>query len=160
MKLSTRLLAASALVIASGLAAAEGKSSTALFISSQVEANCYIKVQPSSKATTLDIVNGERETVIAKVFETCNNATGYNVYLSSDNRGNLMPKFDGATREDIVGYELIYDGARGTITEQMEAYRERAEFERGAALMISIPGNRQALAGYYYDNITLTIAAR
>jgi hypothetical protein len=156
MKLSTRLIAASALTLISGLAAAQ--QSTELRISSEVAPNCTIAVRANAKAERLDLVRGEENTEIATVIENCNNPTGYSVTLASENRGNLMPRFDG--RVEPVPYELSYDRADGRIGDRMVVYRDRPEFNRGAPLFITLRGNDQAVAGYYVDNVQLTISAR
>lgn len=155
MKLSTRLIAASAVVVMSG--ATWAQSTASMHISGQVGVNCTIGVKPTAKASSLDLVKGESNTQIADVIENCNNPTGYTVTLSSEMGGRLQPKFDGA---EPVAYDLSYEKAEGSIAEKMVAFRDTAEFDRVAPLSITLPGNSRALAGYYYDNIVLTIAAK
>jgi spore coat protein U-like protein len=155
MTLTSRLIAAAAFTLASGLSFAQ--TSANLELQGTVAVNCTIKVTPTAKATTLDLVGGESATHVADVTETCNSPTGYDVAIRSVNAGQLVPSFAGGTP---ASYELAYEDAAGSIADGMKSSRDNAEFGRVVALNLTMTGNAQALAGRYNDTVQLTIAAK
>ena len=137
--------------------AAQAADTASLDISGTVAVSCNISVRPTAKATSLDILNGETAAVVGTVTETCNSGTGYQVSLSSSNRGQLVSAATGSTP---TSYTATYDDARGTIDAGMSTTRSQAYFGRTGDLAVSFGGNGQAIAGTYVDTINLVIAAR
>lgn len=86
MKLLKVLTIGSLLSVSSAYAATSGT----LLLKGTVAPILSIDVQANASATTLDLVNGEPDTVIANVAEQSNAANGYTVTLSSQNAGQLV----------------------------------------------------------------------
>lgn len=122
-----------------------------------VAVNCTIDVKPTAKATSLDIINGEQQTLVGTVTENCNSGTGYTVHLSSSNEGQLLSKSAGAKP---TVYEAAYDDGQGAIAKEIVASRASAFFGREGKLTVSFAGDKQAIAGVYSDIVNLVIKAK
>lgn len=136
---------------------AHAADSAKLELRGTVGANCTIAVVPTAKATSLDILNGEKSTLVGVVTESCNVGTGYTVSLNSSNTGKLLSTATGAK---ATAYEAKYDDAVGSIDKELVASRDKAFFGRQGNLTVSFSGDQQAIAGVYSDVINLVIAAK
>ena len=132
-------------------------TSTSLELRGSVAVNCTIGITPTAKATNLDIVNGEKDTLVGVATESCNSGNGYTVQLTSSNQGSLINKATGATP---TTYQASYDDGAGSIASKIVAGRDKAQFGRQGKLLVSFSGNSQAIAGTYSDVINLVIAAK
>jgi len=150
----------SALVLAlftAAFGAHAATDSAKLELRGTVAANCTIAVVPTAKATSLDIINGEKSTLVGVVTESCNSGNGYTVSLTSDNFGQLRSTAAGAK---ITAYEAKYDDAVGAISKELVAGRDQAFFGRQGNLTVSFAGDQQAIAGVYSDVVNLVIKAK
>lgn len=119
--------------------------------------NCTISITPTAKATSLDIVGGEKNTLVGTTTESCNSGNGYTVEVTSNNQGSLVNKANGAVP---TAYQAIYDDGAGQIGSKIVANRDKAQFGRQGKLLVSFSGNSQAIAGTYSDIVNLVIAAK
>jgi hypothetical protein len=132
-------------------------TTTSLELRGSVAVNCTIGITPTAKATSLDIVNGEKDTLVGVATESCNSGNGYTVQVSSNNQGSLINKANGATP---TTYQASYDDGAGSIASKIVAGRDKAQFGRQGKLLVSFSGNNQAIAGTYSDVINLVVAAK
>jgi hypothetical protein len=157
MKALKTLIALSAVAAAFGAHAATASDSAKLELRGSVAVNCTIAVQPTAKATNLDILGGEKDTLVGVVTENCNSGNGYSVHLSSDNAGQLLSKAAGAKP---TVYSASYDDGAGDIAKEIVASRDQAQFDRQGKLTVSFAGDAQAIAGVYSDIVNLVIKAK
>mgnify|MGYP000104775816 CR=1 FL=1 len=132
-------------------------TSTSLELMGSVAVNCTISITPTAKATSLDIVGGEKNTLVGTTTESCNSGNGYTVEVTSNNQGSLVNKANGAVP---TAYQAIYDDGAGQIGSKIVANRDKAQFGRQGKLLVSFSGNSQAIAGTYSDIVNLVIAAK
>ncbi|MBX3585383.1 MAG: hypothetical protein KF796_01975 [Ramlibacter sp.] len=143
--------------IAAAFGAHAASDSAQLELRGSVAVNCTIDVKPTAKATTLDIINGEQNTLVGTVTENCNSGTGYSVHLTSSNAGQLLSKSVGAKP---TVYEAAYDDGQGAIAQEIVASRDAAFFGRQGNLTVSFAGDKEAIAGVYADIVNLVIKAK
>ena len=144
-------------LIAAAFGANAATDTAKLELRGSVAVNCTIEVKPTAKATSLDILGGEKDTLVGVVTENCNSGTGYSVHVSSDNAGKLLSKSVGAKP---TVYEARYDDGVGEIAKEIVASRDKAHFGRQGNLTVSFAGDQQAIAGVYSDIINLVIKAK
>lgn len=144
-------------IIASAFSAQAATDTAQLELRGSVGVNCTIAVTPTAKATSLDILGGEKEALVGVVTENCNSGTGYTVSLTSGNAGQLLSKSAGAKP---TNYEARYDDGVGEIAKEIVAARDKAHFGREGKLTVSFAGDKQAIAGVYSDIVNLVIAAK
>ena len=149
-------------VIASSFGASSGAfaaeyDAAKLELRGSVAMNCTIAVKPTAKATSLDILGGEKSTLVGVVTESCNSGNGYTVQVSSDNYGQLRSEAPGAK---ATAYTAAYDDALGDIAQELVAGRNTAFFGREGKLTVSFAGDAQAIAGVYSDVVNVVIKAK
>ena len=150
--------AALALIAAAfGANAAVTGDTAKLELRGSVAVNCTIEVKPTAKATSLDILGGEKDTLVGVVTENCNSGTGYSVHVSSDNAGKLLSTAAGAKP---TVYSATYDDGAGDIAKEIVAGRDQAFFNREGQLSVSFAGDAKAIAGVYTDIVNLVIKAK
>jgi hypothetical protein len=154
---SALCLVVSAIGIFASATHAVAQNAASLEIRGSVAVNCTISIIPTAKATNLDILGGEKDTLVGTATETCNSGNGYTVQVTSGNQGSLINKANGAVPST---YQARYDDGTGQIAEKIVANRDKAQFGRQGRLMVSFAGNSQAIAGVYSDTINLVIAAK
>jgi hypothetical protein len=140
-----------------GLYKQDGQVATSMELRGSVAVNCTISITPTAKATNLDILGGEKDTLVGVATESCNAGNGYTVLVTSGNQGNLVNKANGAVP---TTYQARYDDADGQISGKIVANRDKAQFGRQGKLLVSFSGNSQAIAGTYSDIVNLVIAAK
>ncbi len=139
---------------------ANAQSTTAqIDLRGTVALNCTISVSPTAKATSLDIKAGEQNAAVGVVTEDCNSGSGYTVAIASQHGGQLRSVADDGSAP-LANYTASYDDATGSIASGLTATRNGAFFGRTGNLLVNIPANAQAIAGYYSDSITVVIAAK
>ena len=156
MNASKSLIALAVLASSFGAFAAD-QDAAKLELRGSVAVNCTIAVKPTAKATSLDILGGEKSTLVGVVTESCNSGTGYTVQVNSDNAGQLLSKSVGA-KPTI--YTAAYDDAAGDISKELVAGRDQAYFNREGNLTVSFAGDSQAIAGVYSDIVNVIIKAK
>ncbi len=154
---ASKSLIALAIIAASFGAFAADQDAAKLELRGSVAVNCTIAVKPTAKATTLDILGGEKSTLVGVVTESCNSGNGYTVQVNSDNAGQLLSKSAGA-KPTI--YTAAYDDASGDIAKELVAGRDKAFFNREGNLTVSFAGDSQAIAGVYSDIVNVLIKAK
>jgi hypothetical protein len=143
--------------LSAAFAASANTDSAKLELRGTVGVNCTIDVKPTAKATSLDILNGEKAALVGVVTESCNSGTGYTVQVTSNNRGSLISNAAGAKP---TVYEAQYDDGQGAISKEIVATRDQAFFGRQGNLTVSFAGDSQAIAGVYSDVINLVVKAK
>ena len=156
MNASKTIIALSLFAAAFGAYAAE-EDSAKLELRGSVAVSCTIAVKPTAKATSLDILGGEKDTLVGVVTENCNSGNGYTVQISTDNFGQLRSTAPGAK---VTPYTAAYDDATGDISKELVAGRSTAFFNRQGNLTVSFAGDSQAIAGVYADIVNLVIKAK
>ena len=135
----------------------DGQTATGMELRGSVAVNCTISITPTAKATSLDIVGGEKDALVGTATESCNAGNGYTVQVTSTNQGSLINKANGAVP---TAYQAVYDDGAGQIASKIVANRTKAQFGRQGKLFVSFSGNSQAIAGTYSDVVNLVIAAK
>jgi hypothetical protein len=156
MNATKSLIALAALAASFGAFAAD-QDAAKLELRGSVAVNCTIAVKPTAKATSLDILGGENNTLVGVVTESCNSGNGYTVSVNSDNAGQLLSKSAGAKP---TVYTAAYDDASGDIAKELLASRDTAFFNRQGNLTVSFAGDAQAIAGVYSDIVNVVIKAK
>lgn len=154
---ATKSLLALALFAGAFGASAADQDSAKLELRGSVAVNCTIAVKPTAKATSLDILGGERSTLVGVVTESCNSGNGYTVQVNTNNNGQLLSSAAGAK---ATVYTAAYDDATGDIAKELVAGRDKAFFGRQGNLTVSFAGDSQAIAGVYSDVVNLVIKAK
>lgn len=132
-----------------------------LILSGTVAASCNLVVSPNgSNNTTLNIVGGDANKLVATVNETCNNATGYKINLKSDNGGELR---HSATPSLKTTYTLSYGGQTVTPTANYQQVKNVTVLNSPANVNSNVNATvaayAAALAGTYSDTVTFQIVA-
>jgi hypothetical protein len=143
-------LVAGMLVSGPGPARADGT----VTLKGSVVTDCAVYVTDLN--ATLDLVAGSSNVQVATVGEKCNSSKGFTVTLTSLYAG-VLKTATGAQ----AGYTVSYDTAAGvSLATPLVLTRRKSKSLTNRPLKVSVPANARALAGSYYDTITLTIAAR
>jgi len=119
-----------------------------------VNKECYISVSPLN--TTLNIADGASRQLVGRIGERCNDRYGYKVTLTSVNAGALINRANGR-----AAYTVTYDSeASRSLSTPLSLVRPhpRKNLEY-FDLAVSLPATPAAVAGDYWDTITITIAA-
>ena len=150
------MLASLAAVAACALALADDRGSATLELRASVPVNCTVNIAATNKAGSLDLRAGEKDALVGVVTENCNSRNGYTVTVNPDQG----PVLRSASGNASAAYSVRYDGAVGANSGQIVVNRDQPSFSRQGNLMVTIPGNRTALAGDYSANLSLVIAAK
>ena len=144
-----------ALMVASQAQAGSNTSDT-LKINGTVAAVCTVSVEDMSQ--TLNLVAGANKTVVGKITETCNAASGYTIRIASANAGKLVNSANGNAKVD---YTIDYDNRQNAQlnSELVQNYGNQQAYGTVKDLKVSVTGNANRVAGAYADTITVTIAA-
>lgn len=136
-------------------AQAAGTSDT-LKINGTVAAVCTVSVEDMNQS--LNLVSGANKTVVGKITETCNAASGYTIRIASANAGKLVNTANGNAKVD---YTVDYDQRQNTAlnSELVQNYGNTQAYGTVKDLKVSVTGNASRVAGAYADTITVTIAA-
>ncbi len=134
--------------------------SASLTIRAFVPVSCDIQVE-TDDSTSLDLSEGQRDLLVATLWETCNVLAGYKVTISSAGNGKL------AGEAGAVSYELKYDSTTAKLAGSKEkpvAVTDVTNPTPGKAvprpLTISYRPAKTATGGGYSDTLTFTISPR
>ena len=149
------------LVIA-GVPQALADDSASLTIRAFVPLSCDIQVETETDdSTSLDLSEGQRDLLVATLWETCNVRAGYKVTISSAGNGKL------AGETGAVSYELKYDSTTAKLAGSKEtpvAVTDVTNPTPGEGvprpLTISYRPAKTATGGGYSDTLTFTISPR
>lgn len=152
---ATAAAVTAAFLVASQAHAGSGTSDT-LKINGTVAAVCTVSVEDMNQS--LNLVSGANKTVVGKITETCNAASGYTIRIASANAGKLVNAANGNAKVD---YTVDYDSRQNAQlnSELVQNYGNTQAYGTVKDLKVSVPGNANRVAGAYADTITVTIAA-
>lgn len=133
-----------------------GNTSDTLKINGTVASVCTVSVEDLNQS--LNLVSGANKTVVGKITETCNAASGYTIRIASANAGKLVNAANGNAKVD---YTVDYDSRQNAQlnSELVQNYGNTQAYGTVKDLKVSVTGNANRVAGAYADTITVTIAA-
>lgn len=148
----------SALAATPALAADTG---TLLLQGTVAVVNSIVVTPNGSNNTSLDIVNGESNKLVASVQETSNNLAGYKINAKSLNGSELRNASDATQK---TTYTLSYDGASPvTLTTAYQQMKNVTSLPGLAVdnsdVAVTVAAFASAPAGTYEDTVTLQIVA-
>ncbi len=146
---SAGVFIAGATVAASASLAAE---SAQIQITAIVPPNCEIEI--TRHDASLDLTVGFDNIRVATIMESCNNAPGYAVTLTSSREGVL-----GQGDVDVP-YAIQYGDTEGNLNQPLVIERAAAAFGAQRDLTVSATASSGLPPGTYRDTITVTISAR
>ena len=147
------------LVIA-GASHAVADDPASLTIRAFVPLSCDIQVE-TEYSTGLEVSEGQRDVLVATLWETCNLLAGYTVTISSAGNGKL------AGETGAVSYELKYDSTTAKLAGSKDAPVAVTDVTNPTPgegiprpLTISYRPAKTATGGGYSDTLTFTISPR
>lgn len=129
-----------------------------LVLKGSVAVDCGIVVNTTANATTLDLINGEVGDTVANVTETCNNANGYTISLSSLNGSKLVKgslNVPYTVKYDVDSYRALLT----TPTVVKTVLNMTSKTVKNSPILITIPASPLLVNGDYTDTITITMVA-
>lgn len=143
-----------------GLLGANAQAATTadITLSGTVAQDCSVAL--SSANYTVDLLNGENDSTVATVTETCNDADGYVISFSSANSG-VMQNDDNASEQKA--YTVSY--GTGIVAQSLSQAQSSSysSFTAGNAvpLKLNLAAHTSGVlaAGTWSDTITVSIAA-
>lgn len=157
-----KYLVLSVLALTVGAAPARAADTGTLLLQGVVAVVNSIVVTPNgANNTTLDIVNGESNKLVASVEETSNNLAGYKINAKSANGSELRNTTDATQK---TTYTLTYDGASAvTLTSAYQQVKNVASLPGltvdNSDVAVSVAAYAAAPAGTYEDTVTFQIVA-
>ncbi|MDG0814748.1 hypothetical protein [Bdellovibrio svalbardensis] len=150
----------STMAVGTSAIAAYGPTGT-LTISGVVTAVTELEVTAAPDATTLNILAGETDKLVASVSERSNNIGGYKVTLTSVNNGQLV---NGANATLKTAYKIGYDGGTklsltNSATQVKNVTALTGLTTVASAMRVEVTALPTAAAGTYSDTITVAITA-
>lgn len=129
-----------------------------LQLTSEVDSDCSVALD--ARSYTVDLTNGEADSTVATVTETCNDANGYIISFSSANGGVLENDQDASEQK-------AYTASYGTFSNQSLASAQSVTYNSYTAgnslpLRINLDAHGASVlaAGVWSDTITVSIAAQ
>lgn len=137
-------------------------SSAGLDLKATVPAIYDLQMTALNASTSLDILKGNKGTLVARTVETCNARDGYDVLASSQNNGELR---NGDSTVVKTNYSMRYSsGTYKTLSTVPQVVYSISSLSKKTKKTQNINLNVTALpnaaAGTYSDLITFTIQAR
>ncbi len=139
-----------------------GATTDSFILRGKLESFCEIDVQPTAKATALDLANGENRSVVANMVAYGNDPSGLEVQIASGQGAKVVHTAD-ATQE--FGYALKYVASEGNDNTAIsmnqpnvyELLDERSSYgAMKGALDITLTGDSTKAAGTYEDVVYLS----
>lgn len=134
-----------------------------LQIGGTIEVICDIEVIPGPAAMTLDIINGEDNTVVATVNEFSNAPNGYEVLVESTNDGKLVNQLSAAATP--IDYQMSYGGGTPFAPTSSAQTVFSTSNDTGGSInstkdvAVSFPAQPNAESGTYSDTLSFTMRA-
>lgn len=151
---STTALVGTLFAIAAGSAMAESNTGE-IQLNGKMGAICAIDID--TKNTNIDMQEGAKNQVVAKITETCNDHEGYVVTFSSANEGEIVHRESGQS----VAYTVSYDSSdKSSLTKPLDVARAKEGYGVEHDLVVDMSGSANRVAGAYGDTITVQIAAK
>lgn len=141
---------------------AEAADTGTLLLRGEVPVINTILVKPNGTSnTTLNILGGESNKLVAAVEETSNNSTGYKINVKSQNQGELRNTKD-ATRKTT--YRLGYNGQTPvSLTQNYQQVKSvtvlNGQTTASSNVVVDVSSLPNAVAGTYEDTVTFQIVA-
>lgn len=137
-------------------------SSAQLNLKASIATLYDIQMTALSASSNLDILKGNKGTLVARTVETCNARDGYDVLASSQNNGELR---NGDSTVVKTNYSMRYSsGTYKTLSTVPQVVYSISSLSKKTKKTQNINLNVTALpnaaAGTYSDLITFTIQAR
>ena len=168
-KMKTRIITtAVALLAATSTSNLMGATSGNLGLSGSVPVILELTVNPTAAATTLTPSGDVSSVSIGTVVESCNDADGYTVSVSSSNGVTDSANtgvLTGATAGEDLAYTLSYGGANvsfssGSATVTDVIAKSSADGDVKDVLITYDGSSSNLAADSYSDTLTFTIAAK
>lgn len=165
-ELKKEILIASILGIVLGLmissASAYANESAELTLTGLVEQDCSVSLDTTSY--TVDLLNGENDSIVATVTEICNDANGYTISFYSLNNGTLRNNDDvNETKAYTVSYGsgISGFGYLSLSTSRSVSY-DTYTAGNSVSLKFNLPAHNSGVlaAGIWSDTIVISISAR
>lgn len=143
-------------------AQAQAADTGTLLLSGQVQATNSLVITPNgSNNTSLNIVAGDNNKLVASVVETSNNLTGYKINAKSANNGELRAGTTGNTK---TTYTMSYNGATAvSLTQNYQQVKNVGNLNgltsNTSAVVVNVAALANAPAGTYSDTVTFQIVA-
>lgn len=141
---------------------AQAADTGTLYLKGEVPVINNILVKPNGSAnTSLDILGGESNKLVAAVEETSNNSTGYKINAKSQNQGELRNTKD-ANRKTT--YRLGYNGQSPvSLTQNYQQVKSvnvlNGQTTASSNVVVDVSALPNAVAGTYEDTVTFQIVA-
>jgi hypothetical protein len=154
---STALVLVAVHVVA-GVANAQSAN---LFIAGTVSLINTAVITPLPESQSLNILDGERNRLVARVDETSNNPRGYKILASSENGSKLI---NTTQRSAYVPYTLSYGGAPSVQLANFNQELKRVPTVTGlvtntSEVRVTFDKQPQAPVGTYTDTVSISISA-
>ncbi|MBF0360886.1 MAG: fimbrial protein [Oligoflexia bacterium] len=136
-------------------------STGTLNLSGTVAAICNITINAVTEATQLNITGGESARKVASVDEQSNSITGYKIFMSSANGGELRNTSD-ATKKTTYTVSYNNGTTQAPTTTPVEVKNKSALTgltTETSDVKVSVVAFPNAPSGTYTDTITLSIQA-
>ena len=140
----------------------QASSSAQLNLIANVTALYDIQLTGLASSLNLNIVKGNKGTLVARVVETCNARDGYDVLASSQNNGELRNDDSAAVK---TSYTLRYSSGAykslSTVPQVVYSISSLSKKKKNTQnINVNVTALPNAAAGIYVDQVTFTIQAR
>jgi hypothetical protein len=139
---------------------AQAQSAT-LFLSGTVTLLNTAVITPLPESQSLNILEGEKDRLVARVTETSNSPRGYRILASSENGSKLIHTTD---KSAFVPYTLSYGGAPSVQLANFNQEVKRVPTVEGmvtntSEVRVTFDKQPQAPVGTYTDTVSISISA-
>ncbi len=137
-------------------------TSDSFILRGKLDSFCEIDVNPTAKATALDLANGETQSVVAKMEAFGNDPSGVEIQIASQ-KGSKVVHLSDDTQEFV--YQLRYIASEGNDNTSIgmaqpqvyEKLDERPSYgSLSGAIDITLTGDSKKAAGTYEDVVYLS----
>lgn len=149
------LVSAATIAAASTAAAAVGgQTSGEIVVRGKVGDICEIAVV--DLGTVLNLLDGERDTAVGRIKETCNDPNGYTISFESANGGKMIGPLDAESE-----YTVNYDSVAGEkLKKELRLDRSEPRWNAEYDLTVDVEGQFELPAGEYKDLVVVNISAQ
>ncbi len=139
-----------------------GATTDSFILRGKLESFCEIDVQPTAKATALDLANGESRSVVANMVAYGNDPSGLEIQIASGQGAKVVHNSDST---QIFDYALKYVASEGNdnstismiqpnVYEKLDGRSSHGSMK--GALDITLSGDSTKAAGTYEDVVYLS----
>jgi len=127
-----------------------------LTLSGTIASDCRVEIATTSQSTSLNVLNGSTNVLVATVTETCNELNGYKITASSLNNGLLKGPLS-------TPYQISYDGSAfmSLTTDQVlkNVTSLSSKVIHDSAVLVNVTALPDGITGTYQDVVTISIEA-